>query len=260
MNSTTKDIGEARQAGGQAMTEGAAAARGPARPQEGEARQAGEQAMREGAYEARAPSTGPTMLERLLPDADIVMNEQVVVMATPEVTYAALKSANYANVGGPLLRALHALRVRAVQRARRKAGLAPLSSPRLITFENMEEYGMTVLAERYGVEIVVGAIMRAGDMASLFTRRTAAEFTELKCAGYLKMAGSFSVARYGENRTLLTYEARARASDTATRQRLVLHSALMSPLKSFAIRRTLDYVKGIAERQCAAPAAYRQTT
>jgi hypothetical protein len=62
-----------------------------------------------------------------------------------------------------------------------------------------------------------------------------------------------------ENRTLLTYEARARASDTATRRRLFLFNTLMAPLQSYGIRRTLDYVKGLAERQCAAPAAYRQS-
>lgn len=225
----------------------------------GEVRQAVEQAATESALQPR-PSTGPTMLERFLPEADIVVNDQVVVMATPEVTYAALKGANYANVGGPLLRALHALRVLAVQRARRRAGLAPLSSPHRITFENLEEYGQRVLAEREGVEIVVGAIMRAGDKSSLFTQRTPAEFKELECAGYIKFAGSFSVARYGESRTLLTYEARARASDTATRKRLVLLSTLMSPLTHVGISRTLDYVKRLAERQCAAPAAYRQAT
>lgn len=225
----------------------------------GEVRQAVEQAVTESALGVR-PSTGPTMLERFLPEADIVVHDQVVVMATPEVTYAALKGANFANVGGPLLRVLRALRVHALQRARRRAGLSPLSSPIRITFENLEEYGQRVLAEREGVEIVTGAIMRAGDMSSLFAHRTPAEFKELECAGYIKFAGSFSVARYGENRTLLAYEARARASDTPTRKRLVLMSTLMAPLTRLAIHRTLAYVKRLAEQQCAAPAAYRQAT
>jgi hypothetical protein len=193
----------------------------------------------------------PILLERFIPNADIVESHHIVVDVTPEVTWAALKSVNFAKIGSPLARALLAIRVLLVRSARRRLGLRPLSVPVRLTLDNLEEFGQMKLAERQGVEIVIGALGRPGDVESLFERRTPAEFVAFECPGYVKGGGSFLVEPYGEKRTLLSYEARLRATDTRTRRQLMLWTTLFAPVMKRMSIRTLESVKSAAEKRCA---------
>ncbi|AUX43008.1 hypothetical protein SOCE26_044480 [Sorangium cellulosum] len=208
-------------------------------------------------------AAGPTLLEHFLPEADIVANYQTVVMATPQATYAALKSVDFAQSRSIVLRALLALRIADVRRARRQLGLAPLPAPARVSLENVEDYGQIKLAEKEGSEIVVGAIARPMQTTSLFVQRTPAEFKAFDCPGYVKGAGSYVVTPHGERRTMLSYEVRIRATDTATRQQLFFWNILTAPLMTFAGNQMIRYVKRVAERQCAAYAhahAHQQAT
>ncbi|WP_437282587.1 hypothetical protein WME90_19015 [Sorangium sp. So ce375] len=227
--------------------------------EQGESRQGEEQATTNASHECPQRSgAGPTLLEYFLPEADIVVNHEIVVMATPEVTYATLKRVDFARSRSLLLRALFALRLAGVRRARRRLRLAALPAHARITLQNVEDYGEFKLAEREGSEIVIGSIARLLNVESQFTRRTADEFKAFDCPGHVKAAASFVVMPYGQNRTLLSYEGRIRAIDTRTRRRLFLLDVLTAPLGRLVTHRMLRVVARVAERQCAAPARYRQ--
>lgn len=218
----------------------------------GQSGQAGEPPLVEAPIEAREGSACPMLLERFLPNADIVESRHIVVNATPDVVWAALKSVDFARIDSPLVRAFMKLRIFAVRNARRRLGLRPLHTPERFTLENVEDYGQMKLAERPGAEIVIGAIMRLFDVESLFERRTPAEFIGFDCPGYIKAAAGFLVEPYGERRTLLSYETRMRATDTKTRAELFLKMLLMAPLMKLTMRRLVRFVKRTAEKRCAA--------
>lgn len=216
--------------------------------------------MTEGSFEGQQRSAaGPTLLESFLPEADIVVNEEIVVMATPESTYAALKRVDFARSRSLLLRVALALRVAEARRARRRLRLAPLPAPARVSLQNVEDYGQIRLAEKEGSEITVGAIARPMSTESLYVRRTAAEFKAFDCPGHIKAAASFVVTPYGQRRTMLSYEVRIRATDTRTRRQLFFWDALTAPLTRAITRRVLRYAARVAERQCAAQ-TYRQAT
>jgi hypothetical protein len=178
-------------------------------------------------------------------------------MAPPEVTYAALKSVNLADIRCPLTRALLAIRLLAVRRSRRRLGLEPLPVPAKITLENVEDYGQIKLAEKPGAELAVGAIARFWSMESLFERRTPAEFKTFDCPGHIKAVAGFLVMPFGEKRSLLSYEMRIRATDTPTRRRLFFWFNLEAPLTNHSMRCMLKHVKAAAERHCATPSRRR---
>lgn len=220
--------------------------------QQGESRQLEGQATTESPHEGQRVATGPTLLESFLPEADIVVNDEIVVMAPPEVTYAVLRRADLMKSRSLVLRAVLALRVASVRRARRRLGLAPLPAPARISLQNVQDYGQIKLAEKEGTEIVIGAIARPMRTESLFSGRTAAEFTAFDCPGHIKAAASYVVTPYGQRRTLLSYEARIRATDTRTRRQLFFWDALTAPLMTLVTSRMLRHVARLAERQCAA--------
>src|SRR5688572_5684763 len=201
----------------------------------------------------------PTLLEYFLPEADIVANHEIVVMATPEVTYAALKRLDLARSRSFLLRAALALRVAEIRRARRRLRLAPLPARARMTLLNVEDYGEIKLAEKEGSEIAIGSIGRLKNAESLFTRRTPAEFKAFDCPGHIKMVGGYIVTPYGQRRTMLSYELRIRATDTRTRRGLFFWDALLRPLNRLLIPQMLRDIARAAERQCAEP-TYRQAT
>ncbi|WP_438044193.1 hypothetical protein [Sorangium sp. So ce128] len=201
----------------------------------------------------------PTLLEYFLPEADIVVTHKIVVMATPEVTYAALKRADLAKSRSLLMRAVIALHLAKLRRARSRLRLAPLPARARMTLQNVEDYGEIKLAEREGSEIAIGTIERLLNTESLFTRRTPTEFIAFDCPGHIKAVGGYVVTAYGQRRTMLSYEVRIRATDTRTRRRLFLLDALTAPLMRRFSRQMLRYIARAAERQCAEP-TYRQAT
>jgi hypothetical protein len=194
----------------------------------------------------------PLLIERFVPYADIVETHELVVNTTPEATYAALRSVDFAKFPYPLMRVRIFLRVLAVEIARYRLGMRPLRKPVRLTLEDVAEFGQMKLAEIPGVEIVIGAIARPFDLKSIFEQRAPGEFEPFRCPGYIKAAASFHVAPYGAHRSLLSYEVRIRATDTATRRRLFFWSNLFAPTISRSIRRAVEFVKDTVERRCGA--------
>lgn len=205
----------------------------------------GEQACEKIATESLAR---PRIVDRYLPIADIVESRHILVNAPPDATYAALRQLNFADVPSLLLRGVMALHLRALRRARQRLGLSPLPVPERLTFDNLESYGRILLGEEPGREIVVGAIVRPWDVESALERRTPAEFVAFDCPGHIKGAASFVVTPYGARQTLLSYESRARATDTATRRTLFAIDKVTAPLSGFFMQRLLDHVRNVTER------------
>jgi hypothetical protein len=190
----------------------------------------------------------PALIDNYLPNADIVEIRHIVVNAPPEATYAALRCMDFAEIRSLGIRVMQAMQLRAIRRARRRLGLEPLPVPAKLTFDNLELYGRVLLAEEPGVEIVIGAIERPWDVKSLLERRTPSEFAAFDCPGYIKAAASFLLMPYGARQTLVSYETRIRAVDTATRRKLFAIYSFTAPSTRLFMQRTLEHVKESAER------------
>jgi hypothetical protein len=204
------------------------------------------------AIRAPRPPVGETpreaAIDRFLPVADIVETRHVVVDVPPAAAHAALHKLDFADIPSPLVRALMRIGLRAMNRARRRLGKAPL--PRRFTLENLEQFGRILLADEPGKEIVIGAIARPGDVESMFVRRTPADFIGFDCPGHIKAVASFQTQPHGAHQTLLTYETRIRATDTDARRKLFAMDRLTAPLSRLVMARVLRFIESSAELAC----------
>jgi hypothetical protein len=192
----------------------------------------------------------PLLIDRFMDswDADIIRTR--VVDATPDQTYAALRAFDFTKVRSPLVRALLAM-ARAFQARAVRRGAASRLLPNSLTFDNLEAYGRVLLAEETGAEIVVGGVARPLQMYVTSMKVDPVGFTTFEAPGYVKAAASLSLQPYGERRTLLSYELRMRATDEATKRKLLRALLLFGPIERAAMDAVLDHV--------AKNAAFRQT-
>jgi hypothetical protein len=197
--------------------------------------------------EPRAAEEGrPTLLDCYLPNFDLSEDRHVIVNTTPEATYKAVRELDFGQIRSPLVRSVFAFHAAVVRREARGSEPSRRPVPRRFTFDNLEEFGRIKLAEEPGTEIVVGAIEQGWTPI----RITAEEFYAFDRPGFVKAAASFSVQPWGEKRSLLSYEARARATDEVTRRRLFRAAGLMAPLSRAMLARVLDHIKAVAEHRC----------
>jgi len=188
----------------------------------------------------------PPRLDRWLPEYDISESQHILVEATMEETWVALRGLDFAAVPGPFVRAGFALGRATLRRARQKAGLPERPLDRF-TFDNLEDYGRIKLSEVPGEEIVVGAVGRLWKPESMFAPLTPDEFKSVVRPGHFKAVVSFSVRPYDDRRTLLSYEVRIRGLDDEAKKSLVTTWKLLRPLSRAMLKRVLEHVKDIAE-------------
>jgi hypothetical protein len=177
--------------------------------------------------------------DRFLPDADLSVTELVLVAAGPEATYRAIDAADVS--GDRLLGVLGSL----TDLDQRLAGSAV--RPRKLGELLGPELGFVTLADEAGTLRAVGLVGRYSAFDRGVERIEPEEFAAYDEPGHVKTVVAFSLRAQADGQTLLTCDARVRATDDDTRSTLKTMSFLVLPAARRLCRTLLELVKQQAE-------------
>ena len=164
----------------------------------------------------KAPQVGGALINEQLPRYDLRDAYQVVVLAPVDVVYRAVLDRDFLRL--PLVRAFFAIRELPARAWHRLTGAPPLPATPRATLANLTRIGaFTLLAERPGRELVLGAVGRPWMPDYASTRISAAAFAEFEEPGYAKIAWSWIVKPLGAGQTLLVCEWRTQLTDDEAR-------------------------------------------
>jgi phosphoglycerate kinase len=183
----------------------------------------------------------------LVPDPDVSLMRSTIVDADPATTYQAIRQARLDEdrlwAAVDWLSRLPDLALSLVGGPRPEPGPATVG-------DLLDADGCLLLADDEPRELVVGAIGRLWDPTEpLRTDLDPDAFAGFTEQGYAKGTLAFTLHPRGETHTLLTLEARARASDAANRQRLERLGGIASPAAGWLARRTLASIAADAENR-----------
>ncbi|AEH39383.1 hypothetical protein [Halopiger xanaduensis] len=187
------------------------------------------------------------LIDRHLPKYDVTTIRHVVVDADPETTYEAMLTADLLDTG-PIVRALGALRNAPTVIARRirgSSGAPPPDRMRFIDVPETDEW--MLLDETYGEEFVFGAIGKFWRPAIEWRQVESDEFSAFDEPGYAKLAIGLSIRPYGEDRTLLSYEARTATTDDRAHRNFRRYWRVIGPFAGYLMSRTLKRIAADAE-------------
>ena len=162
------------------------------------------------------------LLDRALPDFDVTQVRHIVVEASPEATFEAVRAWDPAGMQSPAVRWLTWLRALPEHIGRgSRGGSAPAHTDEAegaTGLERMAQWGWIPLGEEPCRELVAGLVGQFWKPVIEPLHIEAGEFAAFDEPGYAKLAVSFSVRPYGAERTLLTYEVRTATTDATARR------------------------------------------
>ncbi len=203
------------------------------------------------ARSARPGKDGPLLIDRQLPQFDATLVCEIDVDAPPQVTYDAIGETNLLD---PVVRGLFSVRELPNRLIGWISGEPVPSTPRSVTFKDLVQpgLGMQVVAEDPGSEIVVGSIGRFWEKDYGWRPIEAHEFAGFQEPGYAKLAIGFRVEPYGEDRSLLRYEARTATTDEAAQRTFARYWTVIRPGVALVMRRALRLIRAEAEGRATA--------
>ena len=190
------------------------------------------------------------VIDDLLPAYDATKVEHVTVEAEPARVYASLLEADLTQAyrGSPSMRALFAVRGAPSAIGRRIRKRPPPPEPDALKLQELTGEGEWVkLGEDFGKEFVFGAIGRFWGREIEWREIKAEDFAGFETPGYGKIAANLSVRSFGIGRSVLSYEARTKATDDRSRRRFLLYWRAVSPGVGIVLRGTLAYIRSLAE-------------
>jgi hypothetical protein len=167
------------------------------------------------------PDEADPILDRFMPDYEVVERHQARVAAEAEMTLAAAREQDLMRL--PLVRAIFRMRELAM-------GAEPDGRPRprgLIA--HTRSLGWGVLADVPGREIVMGAVTRPWEPDAVFRAVPAHKFAAFREPGYVKIAWTLRADPAGPGASVFRTETRATATDAGARARFRVYWALASP-------------------------------
>ena len=191
------------------------------------------------------------LIDQYLQDCDATEVQEVQVNAEADVTWAAIRETDLRD---PMIDALFTIRELPDRLARRWRGEAPRGGHESLTFKDLEnsEVGWVLLAEKPGVELLVGAVGRFWQRDYGWHPVAPEQFMAFDLPGYAKLAISFRVRAEGAGRSILRYEARTATTDVAAREKFSRYWRIIHPGVSIVMRRALKRIRDEAERRQAA--------
>ena len=197
------------------------------------------------------------LLDDLMAEFDATRIEHRVIEGGPAAVYEAAVTADQMDAlrDSTWLRGLFAVRGAGERLAAAVRGSpsAPLPEPAALRLADLPDHGDWVrLGDDPPKEFVFGVIGRFWAGQTIWEQIDAAEFRSFNTPGYAKIAANFSLRAYGDHRTLLSYEARTRATDDAARRAFLRYWTVVSPGVGMVMRATLtvvdDHVRRSRER------------
>jgi hypothetical protein len=188
------------------------------------------------------------LLDDLLPDPDATRIEHRVVAGSPPDAYAAAIQVDFLDVARRhnVVRALFGLRSAAEKAAttiRRSDSSTWEPELEALRLADLPERGDWVrLGAVAGEEIAFGVIGRFWGGETVWEEINAPEFTSFGRPGYAKIGCNLSFRPYGASQTLVSYEARTRATDEGARRAFLRYWRLVSPFVGVVMRSTLALI------------------
>ena len=188
------------------------------------------------------PTEEHLLIDRHLPTYDATQVRHVVVDADPETTYEAILHADLTQTG-PLVAALNRLRVLPAQVAASLGRGEQPTIPEVLTFADLADDGEWILLdESPGRELVIGAVGTFWRPVIEWKSVDPDAFASFDEPGYAKLAIGFTVRQHGDNRTLVTYEARTKGTDSAARRNFLRYWRVIGPFAGYLMTRALDRI------------------
>lgn len=196
----------------------------------------------------KAPRVGGALIDQQMPRYDYRDAYQVVVMAPPETVWDAVMQLDFLKL--PLIRALFAIREFPVRTWRHLTSGPPLAAAPNATLANLSALGgFTVVAERPGREIVLGAVGQPWRPDYAPTPITASAFASFDQPGFVKIAWSWMVKPLGSGQTLLVVEWRTQHSSDEARSHFRRYWAIVSRGVRLLARLGLARIKSDCEQE-----------
>jgi len=182
------------------------------------------------------------LIDSFAPEPDAREVHSVLVRASPQVVYEALRTADLGESAMvkllPLLRSAPGIVAR---------GFKTLPRNQKITLQTLLDAGFGLLAEQAPEEIVLGVtgrFWRPSGNVSPFVR---ADFDRPVQMGFARGVWNFSVSEAGSGRTMLRTETRVTCGDTASRRKFLSYWFIIRPFSGLIRLIMLRKVRSLAE-------------
>ena len=174
------------------------------------------------------------LLDQVLPDYDATVAVHRVLEGDPAVVYRILTTTDLAQIPrtNAAVRAVFAVRMAAERIVGALRGRpAPAADPgEPLRLADLGEHGEWLrLAEDAPHELVFGAAGRFWAGSTVWQPLDAATFANFDRPGFAKVVCGISLRPYGDRRTLVSYEARTRALDPASRRAFLRYWRVVRP-------------------------------
>lgn len=186
------------------------------------------------------PDEADDLLDRFMPDYEVVERHHIHVKAPAAITLAAAKDARI--LDSALARAI--FKTRAFVLAG-NAGGDDLPAP---LFEQVQTIGWRVLAETPG-EVVLGAVTKPWQAEPVFRGVPASEFLAFREPDYVKIVWTLRADPFGFDESIFRSETRVSTTDAAARSKFRRYWAFVSPGVAVIRRLMLGPIKCTAERR-----------
>ena len=189
------------------------------------------------------PGEADELLDRFMPEYEVVERYHIHVAAPPAITLAAAKDLDV--MRSALARGLFKARAWAL------GGTGETRELPHALAEQVQAIGWRVLAEVPGGEIVFGAVTKPWEADRAFRGIPASDFLAFHEPGYVKIVWTLRADAVSGDQSVFRTETRVRTTDAAARSKFRRYWALASPGVALIRLLMLAPVKGEAERRAA---------
>jgi hypothetical protein len=190
------------------------------------------------------------LIDRFLPEFDVHERHHVLVDASQERAYSAVRRLDLAR--SRLIRSILAARG-LPSLARRDGRSRWRGRGRTMDLDDLVGGGFVVLGEEPGTEIVLGLAGQFWKRAGRIRRIEPQDFAAYAEPGVAKAAWNFRVEPISDGRSVVVTETRVHCPDDQTRRSFALYWAAIGPFSALIRRQALALVKADAEGPASAP-------
>jgi hypothetical protein len=186
----------------------------------------------------------PTLLDRFLPQCEVLERHQTRVAAPADITFAAARGMSLAS--SPVVRAIFRWRELLM---RSSAAERPEKRPVQSLIDEVLSIGWGVLAQEPGREIVLGAVTQPWKSDVKFRALAPDEFAAFAEPGFAKIAWTIRAEPIGPEMSRFYTETRVATTDAAARKRFRRYWTMVSPGVRLIRRESLRLVRADAEHR-----------
>ena len=202
---------------------------------------------RYGDGKASADAAKDSLLDRFIPEPEVLEHHQIAISAPADVVIESAKQ----------LELLKSPVIRTIFRARELAlGGEPDTRPHPTTLmEQMQSIGWVVLHERAGREIVFGSVTQPWQAEPVFRSIPADQFKDFSEPGYVKIAWTLRADPIDDQHSVFHTETRVCTTDKQARERFRKYWSFVAPGVELIRLAMLRPLKRAAESRVRAAAA-----